>query len=455
MDSNSDTSVSTLVNSAITDAQSLVRQQIELAKAEVTQSAKQAAGASGLLIGAAVLAFLAFVFALVAGAYGLVAAGLPVWAGFLIVAGILLLVADHPRAGRQVAHEAHHAPAACHRRGREDQGVPVRDHRLGQARLRPGPRHRQRSHRPHAVTLLDPEEVVRVEGPWTHRDVPANGSRFHVAEMGEGPLVLLLHGFPTFWWTWRHALPVLAEAGYHAAAMDLRGYAGSDHPPRGYDPFTLSADVSGVIRSLGVARRRRRGTWMGRVPGVDGRRHAPRGDPRRSPRCRCRTPAGCGPPCWATPDSAAPRPTPSASRCRPPPSVTCSRTAPPRWGDLLRAWSATPSWPDDHTAATYRAAMLLLNTAHCALEYHRWALRSVPRPDGIRYAKRMKAPITAPVLHIQGAADPTVLPSSARGSGDYVTGRYEYAEIPVSRALPARGAPRGVPRDAAGLAGRI
>jgi pimeloyl-ACP methyl ester carboxylesterase len=74
--------------------------------------------------------------------------------------------------------------------------------------------------------------------------------------------------------------------------------------------------------------------------------------------------------------------------------------------------------------------MLLLNTAHCALEYHRWALRSVPRPDGIRYAKRMKAPITAPVLHIQGAADPTVLPSSARGSGDYVTGRYEYTEIP-------------------------
>jgi hypothetical protein len=92
MDSNSDTSVSTLVNAAITDAQSLVRQQIELAKAEVTQSAKQAAGASGLFVGAAVLAFLAFVFALVAGAYGLVAAGLPVWAGFLIVAGILLLV---------------------------------------------------------------------------------------------------------------------------------------------------------------------------------------------------------------------------------------------------------------------------------------------------------------------------------------------------------------------------
>ena len=101
------------------------------------------------------------------------------------------------------------------------------------------------------MTLLDPEDVVRAVGPWTHRDVPANGSRFHVAEMGTGPLVLLLHGFPTFWWTWRNTLPVLADAGFRAVAMDLRGYAGSDHPPRGYDPFTLSADVTGVIRSLG------------------------------------------------------------------------------------------------------------------------------------------------------------------------------------------------------------
>ena len=93
MDSNKDASISALVNSAITDAQSLVRSQIELAKAEVSASAQQAAAASGLFIGAAVLAFLAFIFGLVAGAYGFVAAGLPVWAGFLIVAGILVLIA--------------------------------------------------------------------------------------------------------------------------------------------------------------------------------------------------------------------------------------------------------------------------------------------------------------------------------------------------------------------------
>ena len=57
----------------------------------------------------------------------------------------------------------------------------------------------------------------------------ANGANFHVAIAGQGPLVVLLHGFPTYWWTWRHHIPLLAEAGYRVAAMDLRGFGGSDH----------------------------------------------------------------------------------------------------------------------------------------------------------------------------------------------------------------------------------
>jgi len=93
METKQDTSVSALVNAAIVDGQTLVKQQIELAKAELTYSAKQAAATSGMFVGAATLAFLAFVFMLVAGAYGIVAAGLPVWAGFLIVAGVLVVVA--------------------------------------------------------------------------------------------------------------------------------------------------------------------------------------------------------------------------------------------------------------------------------------------------------------------------------------------------------------------------
>ncbi|WP_117214559.1 alpha/beta fold hydrolase, partial [Allorhizocola rhizosphaerae] len=93
-----------------------------------------------------------------------------------------------------------------------------------------------------------------VDGPWAHRFVSANGSRFHVAELGSGPLVLLLHGFPEFWWAWHHQLPLLADAGFRAVAVDLRGYGASDKPPRGYDGFTLAADVTGLIRGLGERR---------------------------------------------------------------------------------------------------------------------------------------------------------------------------------------------------------
>src|ERR1700722_8841173 len=97
------------------------------------------------------------------------------------------------------------------------------------------------------------ESAIAISGPWTHRTVSANGTRFHVASIGDGPLVLLLHGFPEFWWTWRTQLVSLAAAGYRAVAADLRGYGGSDKPPRGYDLITAAADAAGLIRALGEA----------------------------------------------------------------------------------------------------------------------------------------------------------------------------------------------------------
>ena len=84
-----------------------------------------------------------------------------------------------------------------------------------------------------------------------HRDVSANGIRFHAVEAGTGPLVLLLHGFGQFWWSWRHQLEDLPQLGYRAVAVDLRGYGDTDKPPRGYDAFTLAGDTSGLIRALG------------------------------------------------------------------------------------------------------------------------------------------------------------------------------------------------------------
>ena len=63
-----------------------------------------------------------------------------------------------------------------------------------------------------------------------HRIVDTNGIRLHVAEQGEGPLVLLCHGFPESWYSWRHQLRALAEAGFHAVAPDMRGYGQSEAP---------------------------------------------------------------------------------------------------------------------------------------------------------------------------------------------------------------------------------
>ena len=63
-----------------------------------------------------------------------------------------------------------------------------------------------------------------------HRTVEANGIRIHLAEAGSGPLVVLCHGFPESWYSWRHQLRALAEAGYHAVAPDMRGYGQTDRP---------------------------------------------------------------------------------------------------------------------------------------------------------------------------------------------------------------------------------
>jgi pimeloyl-ACP methyl ester carboxylesterase len=87
----------------------------------------------------------------------------------------------------------------------------------------------------------------------THQTAIVNGLRFHYVEAGSGPLVVLLHGFPEFWYTWRHQLPALAAAGHRAVAPDLRGYNESAKPPgvRNYVLDLLVADVAGLIAHLG------------------------------------------------------------------------------------------------------------------------------------------------------------------------------------------------------------
>ena len=289
-----------------------------------------------------------------------------------------------------------------------------------------------------------------VEGPWQHRFVSANGARFHVAvaepavpqpagtdkDDGEPALVLLLHGFPQFWWAWRHQLTDLANAGYRVAAMDLRGFGGTDKPPRGYDTMTSAADVAGVIRSLGatdaVVVGHDLGAWIA----------------------------------WAMP-TMAPRTTRAVavlSGAHPlhlygavtnPAQLEAMRhlagfqvpfrperrlLAAGSVSGLLRRWSA-PGWPSPQEEQRYTAAMRIPFVAHSALEYYRWGVRSVPRPDGRRFARRMRRPITVPVLQVHGARDPQVLPACARGSSRWVRGPYRWELLDGVGHFPAEESP--------------
>ncbi len=271
---------------------------------------------------------------------------------------------------------------------------------------------------------------MRLPGPWTHRSVSANGIRLHVAECGAGPLVVLLHGFPEFWWTWRHQLVGLAQRGYRAVAVDLRGYGDSDKPPRGYDLWTLAGDVSGLIGALGESRAHVVGhDWGGLIGWTVAAIH-----PRR-----VRTLTAVGAPHPLAVRNAVVGDLRGQGRATF--SYALAFQA-PRWPEralrvddgarveaIMRGWSG-PEWAASEdfaeAAAHCRRAIQVPGTAHCAMEYYRWALRSQFRGDGRRFAAAVSRPATAPVLQIHGALDPCLLESTARRSVRWAGDRYRH-----------------------------
>lgn len=84
----------------------------------------------------------------------------------------------------------------------------------------------------------------------------ATGIRVHVAEAGpeDGPPVVLLHGWPQHWWCWRGVIPVLADAGFHVIAPDLRGHGWSDAPAEGYDKEQFASDALALLDAMGIER---------------------------------------------------------------------------------------------------------------------------------------------------------------------------------------------------------
>jgi pimeloyl-ACP methyl ester carboxylesterase len=291
--------------------------------------------------------------------------------------------------------------------------------------------------------------TVRISGPWTHRDVSANGIRLHVAELGDGPLVLLLHGFPEFWWSWRHQLTSLAEAGYRAVAVDLRGYGDSDKPPRGYDGWTLAGDVAGLVKALGERRAHLVGhAWGGLLAWTVGAMHprlvrsvsaisaphplALRRAIRKHPRTQGRASAyvfrfqaPVYPERWLTADRA-------------------STVA-----HLLQTWSG-PKWtvaPEfDEVVRRTREAMLVPGVAHSALEYYRWAARSQLRSDGRRFTEAIDQRLRVPVLQLHGAMDPVMLESTAQSSAPWLGPNSKYRCLPEIGHFPNQEAPHTTSR---------
>ncbi|QLL07149.1 alpha/beta fold hydrolase [Mycobacterium vicinigordonae] len=279
--------------------------------------------------------------------------------------------------------------------------------------------------------------MVRIDGPWRHLDVHANGIRFHVVEaVPDGvdagapatarPLVILLHGFGSFWWSWRHQLRGLS--GARVVAVDLRGYGGSDKPPRGYDGWTLAGDTAGLIRALGHSS----ATLIGHADG--------------------------GLACWATallhsrlvraialvssPHPAALRRStltrrdqsrallPTLLRYQAPlyPERLLTRNNGAEIERLVRSrssakWIASEDF--SQSVGYLRRAIRIPGAAHCALEYQRWAVRSQLRSEGHRFIKSTEAPLGVPLLHIRGDLDPYVRAAPVERTQRYAPhGRY-------------------------------
>jgi pimeloyl-ACP methyl ester carboxylesterase len=115
-------------------------------------------------------------------------------------------------------------------------------------------------------------ELPEIQGV-THRWVKARGLEFHVAEAGGGDdVVLCLHGWPQNWFEWRHLMPALADAGYRALAMDLRGFGWSEAPRDGYEKENMADDVLAVLDELGLERVKLVahdwGAWIGLLLGI-------------------------------------------------------------------------------------------------------------------------------------------------------------------------------------------
>ena len=242
----------------------------------------------------------------------------------------------------------------------------------------------------------------------------------------------------------REPMLALAEAGFHAVAVDLRGHGDSDKPPRGYDAWTLASDLTNLVRALGHSSAVLVGqgeggfmTWTAayrRPRAVRGLVVVGSPHPLATRRAALRVRA----------QRRALLPRLLADQVPRLPERRLTRDGAVAVEEMLRD-RCGPAWPetDDfrESAALLRRAMLIPKVAHLSLESRRWMVRSQLRPDGRDFRRAVSGVVDQPVLAISGGEDRFILPETVRLSSRWArdfqaevvpgAGHYPAMEMPA------------------------
>lgn len=222
--------------------------------------------------------------------------------------------------------------------------------------------------------------------------------------------------------------------------MDLRGVGASDKPPGGYDGWTLTRDVSGVIRGLGQETATVVGHGVGgylawSLPSFDAGIASAIGSvgmphPLVARRMVARSLGRPGPQGYLTP------------RLRPWTRARELATDPGVVDDVLHEWASPFSaWPSAEESRRYAEAQTIPFAAHASAEYHRWLVRSQAWPDAFRYARKVSGPLQVPTLLVRGTDDPGVNAAQMGASTSLVHGGATTAVIRDAGHFPHEEAP--------------
>lgn len=271
--------------------------------------------------------------------------------------------------------------------------------------------------------------TIFLPGPWNHRLIQANGCQFHIAHMGEHrddrPLVLLVHGFPEYWWAWRHQIAAIAQAGYEVAAIDQRGLGGSDKTPDSADAMLLTQDLAAIVRSLGarsavVIGHGRGGMLAWSVAALEptlicgivtiSAPH-PRTLQRLGMHVTLRT--------WG-----------QVASTFIPAVIKRRLSDPTAIKKLLTEWSAPQNMGASAEFERYAAALRLPEAADCALAQLRWSYMSHAKINGREHMRITRREIRQNILAIRGADDPLLPRRSWHRDIEFARGNYRFVEVP-------------------------